>query len=197
MVPHHSTASRTFNANYSILGRIIRRSVRDAHYAEGILILTIALIFISLIVFFYIGWAFAEPIIAADTSGRYEVYYFLAQIGSFGLLSMLTLIGLKPKLEVSLDNQSIHIKQGRKQLFLLTSDILRVDVISAKQFHQHYRKYVNTKAFYTRLSSPLLLMETANEPVILGVSEDEQATLLEAIRSSASTENNLSLEFVA
>lgn len=197
MVSHRISRSRNLNANYSVLGRLIRRSVKDAHYAEGILILTIALLCISMVVFFYIGWAFVEPIITADTSGQAAAYYFFGQLGSFLLLFFVALLGFKPGLEIDVDAHCLHIKQGKQRMLVLFNEIQHADSISAKEFHQHYRKYINTRAFYNRLSGNLLLLDTDNGPVILGLSEEDQATLRGALRSSASQENKLSFEFVA
>ena len=197
MVSHHTTVSKNLNANYSILGRLIRRSVKDTHFAEGILILTIALLSISLVVSFYIGWAFAQPFIEADATGQTAIYYFLAQVVSFSLLFLGVFLGFKPKLEVTMDHQCVQIKQGSRRLLLLTTEIDRTEIISSTEYYQHYSKYANTRAFYNRLPEELLLLETENGPVILGVSIEDQATLQEALRSSASAETNVTFEFVA
>ena len=197
MVSRHVSVPKKLNANYSILGRIIRRSVQDTHYAEGILILTIALLCISIVVAFYIAWAFVQPFVEADATGQTAVYYFLAQIASFILLFTAAFLGFKPKLEITIEPHCLHIKQGDHRLLLLNSEIQSTQVISALQYHQHYRKYSSTKAFYNRLSDHLLLLETENGPIILGVSEEDQATLLETLRSSASAETNTVFEFVA
>lgn len=197
MVSHRISLSQNLNANYSILGRLIRRAVRDTHYAEGILILTIALLSISMIVFFYIGWAFVEPIITADESGQAAAYYFFGQLGSFVMLFMVALLGFKPGLKIAIEDHCLHIKQGQKRLIVLYSEVHQAEHISSTEYHQHYRKYLNTRAFYNRLSDNLLLLNTESGPVILGLSEEDQATLLGALRSSATQENKLSFEFVA
>ena len=146
---------------------------------------------------FYIAWAFVQPFVEADATGQTAVYYFLAQIGSFVSLFTAAFLGFKPKLEITIDPHCLHIKQGDHKLLLLNSEVQSTQVISALQYHQHYRKYSRTKSFYNRLSDHLLLLETENGPVILGVSEEDQATLLETLRSSASTKTNTVFEFVA
>lgn len=197
MVSHHVTVPRQLNANYSLLGRLIRRSVKDLHYAEGILILTIALISIGMVVSFYVAWAFIEPLLATDATGQLAESYALAQFGSVVFLILVAFIGFKPTLEITVEDYCIHINQGSQRLLLLTSEVLQAEIITATQFHQHYRKYINTRAFYNRLNDQLLLLETENGPVILGVSEEDQATLLDALRSSASAEDKVLFEFVA
>lgn len=197
MVSHHITVPRKLNANYSLLGRLIRRSVRDSHFAEGILILTIALLCIGLVVSFYIMWAFIQPIVEADSTGQTAIYYFIAQVGSFLLLVLTAFLGLKPGVEITVDEQCLHINQGKERLLLLQSEIEQVEIITSLQYHQHYRKYENTRAFFSRLTDRLMLLTTEHGPVILGVSDEDQATLLEALRSSASAETTTSFEFVA
>ena len=197
MVARHVTVPKRLDANYSLLGRLIRRSVNDYHYAEGILILSIAMISIVMVVLFYVAWAFVEPALATDSTGQLAEYYAMAQFGSAVFLVLIAFIGFKPKLEITIEDYCIHIKHGSQKLVLLTSEVLQTEIISASQFHKHYRKYVNTRAFYNRLNDHLLLLDTTNGPVILGLSEEHQATLLSALRSSASTESNTIFEFVA
>ena len=179
-----------------MLGRVIRRSVRDQHFAEGLLILSIAILLIVMVVSFYVAWAFVQPIVETDPSGQSAIYYYLSQISAFSFLFLVAILGFKPSLKVSLQDGCLHIKQGKLKLLLLESEIVSAEPITALRFHRHYRKYAKTMAFFNRLSDRLLLLNTTKGPVILGLPERDQATLLRTLRSPATTENEISLEFV-
>ena len=182
-----------FDANYSLLGRLIYRKVNDRTYSEGLLVLSVALLLIVLVAGFYIAWAFVKPVVEADLSGRSEFIYFAVQAGTFGLLFVLTLVGRKPALSVSLNGDRLDIQQGERSLTLSIDRIDSVSQISSTLFHRHYRKYRKTEAFYGRLSDQLLLISTQGSPVILGLDMKDQATLLRALRSSATQQHTMSM----
>ena len=194
---HSFTVPHRLNANYSLLGRIIRRSVKDAHVAEGVLILTIALLAILTVVGFYIAWAFVQPIVESDTTGTTALIFFLSQAGSLLLFLLISFAGIKPSIKIVFQDQFLQIEQGSHNLLLLVSEIESAEFISAIQFHRHYRKYLSTRSFFNQLPDTLLLLNTARGPIVLGIREEDQATLLDALRSSASENTQKSLAFVA
>ncbi len=178
-----------------MLGRWINHYVKDRDRAEGILILGVALTSILLIVGFYIGWVIVQPAAEADPTGATALAYFAAQLITVVVFLLVTVIGFKPALTVTVEDHSLLITQGKKKRHIALSVITSVSTITPLQFHRHYRKYRDTQSFFNKIEGDLLLLTTAEGPIVIGLNQQDLATLLSSLRSSASLERTDSVAY--
>ncbi len=176
---------RRFHAGYSLLGCLIRKRVSDEHYAEGIFILALSMIGVGLVLFFYLGWAVVQTAIQAFPERAEDLIfmYLMGQVAASILFFATCLFGFKPAVKVTVTGRQIDIRQGRRRHVVSLDNIQSISSISALLFHQHYRRYKNTKGFYGRLPAELLLIETDSDPVVLGLSFEGQKTLTSRLES--------------
>lgn len=164
---------------YSVLGRLIKKRVKDVHYAEGIYIFSFATLLIGLIIFNYLGWALIQPALASANGEQVAVAFWIAQTALAALFVLFCVIGFKPATQITVDTASgLSIKQGKTQLNIRHSDIESVTSLSALRFHRHYRKYQNTRIFFGRLPRLVMLISTSEFPIVLGLSPEDHRELL-------------------
>ena len=171
--------SHRFHAGYSLLGRLIRRRVNDEHYAEGIYILALAMIGVGLVLLFFLAWSVFRGVVAPELAqfNEFVYIYSFSQLGA-GLLFFLTCLwGRKPALEVELTADQLTVSQGEDWLSIPRRHIQKISCISALEFHRHYRTYAETRSFFVRIPSHLLLLSTDAGPVVLGMPVDDQKIL--------------------
>ena len=176
---HSYSVKSRFHIGYSLLGRQIRRRQTDEHYAEGIFIIAFAILLVGLIVFNFLGWGFIQPFLSGPSAESITLFFWIGQVISTLLFFSVCMLGFKPAIEVKVqENKQLSIKQGKQVLQLPLDVIQSVTQISALRFHRHYRKYANTRAFFVKIPSSLILLNTEEGPIVLGLPQEEQQELL-------------------
>ncbi|MEM8485096.1 MAG: hypothetical protein AAF564_06080 [Bacteroidota bacterium] len=179
---------RRFHIGYSLLGRQIRNRITDQHYAEGVFILTFAAVFFSLVIANYLGWAVMQAILinpSNDITNPESVTmgFWIGQLALGALFLFGCLLGFKPALMVKHEaGRGLYIKQGKREAVVPTEDITSATLIPAKRYHRHYAKYLGTRAFLVKMPAALVLISTKGGPVILGLSDQDQKELLNALQ---------------
>ncbi len=180
---HTYFIKRRFHVGYSFLGRFLRRRIPDTYHAEGVFIVVFALLFIGLVLANYLGWALVEPVITSNPDGPITDAFWISQILTALTFFFLSAYGFKPALKISIDEGfDLAISQGKTSMRLPLAEIKAVTMISALRYHQHYRKYRETRAFYGKIPQTLLLIKTADGPILLGLDETSQQELLQLLQ---------------
>ncbi|QXD16494.1 hypothetical protein GQ464_005975 [Rhodocaloribacter litoris] len=158
---------RRFDPTRSLLGCAIRRRVRDARRAEACFIVGLAGVLLALILAQYLAWALLhETIRAGGTAGT---IFWLAQPGLLLVCLGTCVLGFRPAIRITAGAGGLCVEQGGEVCRLAYAEIRGVETISALRFHRHERRYAATRAFVNRLEDPLLLIRTAEGPVVLGL----------------------------
>ena len=126
----------------------------------------------------FLAWALLQPTLTAAPTGTASLLFWLAQVGGGAVCILLCLVGFKPGLLVAISGDILHVEQGGRALELPLETVTAARTISALRFHQHYARYAATHVFVSRLPDEVLLLETTDAPVIIGLFPDDRTALL-------------------
>lgn len=130
-----------------------------------------------LVVAQYLAWVFVQAEVQADPTGPVALLFWGGQVASFGLCLLVGMVGFQPAITVSLVEDRLHLQQGEVTQAVPLAAITEARLISARLFHRHYRRYAATQVFINRLGAEVLLLETAEAPLVLGLAAEEAAAL--------------------
>lgn len=174
---------RRFHPAYSLLGRWLQRRLGDARRAEAVYLILLTGLLLALLLGNYLAWAVLEPAVTAAPTGPTAVAFWAAQIAGLGLCMLLGFVGYRPRVAVTVQDHALHLEQGARSLVLPFHTVTAVRTVSAGCFHRHYARYAATQVFVSRLPDEVLLFETGEAPVIVGLPPEDRATLLHLLEN--------------
>ncbi len=177
IVPRTFSTPRRYHPGYSLLGRWLRRRVGDARQAEAVFIVALAGIGLGVLLAQYGAWALLQPALTADPTGPLAVVFWGVQLCVFTLVGLTCLLGFQPSVEVICTASGLSMRQGERHLTLAYEAIDDAEPLAPLLFHRHYRRYAATRAFVYRPTGALLLLHTADGPVVLGLLEADLTAL--------------------
>lgn len=179
--PSGSVASRTFHAprrfhpGYSWLGRWLRRRT-DRRQGEALHILIVTGLGLGLLLVHYVSWTlFYESL---EATPLHQQIYWLSQAALLGVTAALCLVGVRPALVVTARPRALHVEQGDRSLTVPYDALTSVQLIAARRFHRHERRYAATRVFLGAVPNEVLLVRRAEGgPVVLGLPPSAQDAL--------------------
>lgn len=176
-----SVAARTFHAprrfhpGYSWLGRWLRRTT-DRRQGEALHILIVTGLALVLLLVHYLSWTLLYEQFEAVPAT--EQIYWLSQLGLLGATAALCLVGVRPALAVTTRPDVLHLEQGNHTLTVPHAAITSIQVITARRFHRHERRYAATHVFIGTMGDTVLLLRRAEGgPVVIGLPPSTQNAL--------------------
>jgi hypothetical protein len=167
-----------FHPGYSLLGRWLVRLTGDRRQAEAWYIIVVMAVGLGLLLAQYLGWALLKPTIQAAPAGPEAMAFWLGQIGGVLAFLLLGCVGVQPAVTVACSPYGLDVTQGRRHHFVAYGDITSLTTITPECFHRHYSRYAATRSFVNRLPDALLLIRTAERPVVLGLGTEDRAHLV-------------------
>lgn len=174
-------SSRTFHPYHSLLGRLLRWATGDRLRGEATFILTLTGLALLVLIAHYLGWALLQPVIEGDNTQAWQMRFWFAQIASVLLLAAVGLVGFRPPVTAHVGENRLTLDQGKRSLTLSVDEIEEVSSLSAQLYHLHYRHYAATHAFIGTMDDTVLLLRTADGPVVVALPEDDQTALAQAL----------------
>lgn len=178
---------RRFHPGYSLLGRWLRRATGDARQAEALLIVALAGLLLLLAGGQTLAWTFLQDTLKAAPRSPEATAFWLAQFGMALGYVLFGLLGFQPPITITCTPSKLTLRQGARTLVLPYHAITSAVLVSALHFHRHWRRYAATHVFVNRIPDSLLLLRTTSGPVVLGLSAEDQAALLEHLEAQAET----------
>ena len=137
---HSYSVKSRFHIGYSLLGRQIRRRQTDAHYAEGIFIIAFSILTVVMVVFNFLGWGFIQPFLSGPYAETITLSFWIGQVLSGLLFFSLCMLGFKPAISVTVqENKLLTIKQGKQFLQIPLDSIQSTTQISLPQVRKNTR----------------------------------------------------------
>ena len=166
-------APPAFHPPSSLLGRLVRRWAKDGRQAESLYIVVAALVLVGVTLAGQWGWVLWG--LAPD--GSPNVAYFAAQFVGGLVVGGSCLLGWRRPVRVEIGDDGIQIARGPDTLTLVWKEIDSAERIYADAYYRHWRRYTATRVFVNRTRDDLLLLRTAEGPVVLGLPDAEFARL--------------------
>lgn len=171
---------RSYHPSHSLLGRVLRAWTGDRLRGEALFIVVLTGLTLLLLMSHYLGWALLHPLFTANPV--WQTVFWGGQAVSILLLGGIGLFGVRPAVQVTFQPETLQLSQGNRTKSLTHEDIQEVKVITATQYHRHYRRYAATDIFLSHLPEQVLLLRTKQGPVILALTDrDAQTTLRELL----------------
>lgn len=165
---------RVFHMAHAPLGRLLRARTADRRLAESRFILIVVFVVLGLMLVNQFAWAFVRAEAVANPQGPEAIGFWLSQI-ALGLVFLVTcVIGFKPRFTATLTDSGLELRDKRHLHEVPYAEIESVDVVSALDFHRHYRRYRQTRVFVNRLGNEVVLIRTTNGPVVVGMPESDR-----------------------
>lgn len=177
------TISRRFHPAYSLLGRGLRRWLDDERRAEALFIIVLSGLALTLLLAQYLAWALLQPAIETAPDGRTALTFWIGQVGMFALIVGACVVGFKPAITVTADEDALRLQQQDRTLALPYDAIDEVTTITALRYHRHWRRYAATHTFVNHPQEDLLLLHTDEGPVVLGLPPDDHEVLFDHLAS--------------
>ena len=173
---------RTFNPQYSVLGKLIRKRVAGEWKAGSYYILT----FIGLILLAVVGqqlaWAFVEETITSNPLGPTAVVFWFSQVAAFGLLIVGALVGFSDEISIEVHRDNLLIRRNNEiALELGLNNSVVVELIEPVQFHRQIRRAEGVHVFANKVTDPVLLLTTDDVRLALGLIPEDRERLLASI----------------
>lgn len=169
---------RCFDPSYSLLGRAVRAWTGDRLRGEALFIVLLTGLALALLMSHYLGWALLKPVLA--NSPAWQLLFWGGQLVSVVLLALLGLVGVRPAVTVVCTPTALDLKQGECTRTIRYDEIEDAEMISATAYHRHYRRYAATDVFVSVLGEEVLLLRTAEGPVVIALPDPEDR---EAVRA--------------
>jgi hypothetical protein len=116
-----------------------------------------------------VAWAFVHESILAEPEGPVAIRFWLGQMLFAIFFCFGCVVGFKPALTLTCTQTAIRIQDGDSDTIIPYRDIQAVEDIGGRMFHRHFRRYINSRVFVNRIEDELLLLHTADGPVVLGL----------------------------
>lgn len=170
---------------YSPLARMIGRRVGDARRAENLFILAAVGLFLGLMLANQIVWAFIREEALARPEGPLALGFWAAQLGALFLYAFGCVIGFKPEMVLTWTPEGLRIDSQGSGRFVAADLIRSVQPISPQVYHRHFRRYAATEIVVNRLPEELLLVDTVEGPIVIGLEADDRLLLQKLMTRAA------------
>lgn len=164
-VPIRFVIPRSLYPPASLLGRLVRRWARDARQAESLYLVALALTLCLGTLAGQWGWI----LWGTAPDGTPSLAFAAAQLGGGLLLAATCLLGWRAPVEIVAREDALDVRRGPEVLSLHWARIEASERISAEAYHRHWQRYAATRVFVGRLHDELLLLRTADGPLVLGL----------------------------
>ena len=182
-----------FHPGYAPLYRWLHRWTEDRLQAGALHILVLAGAALGLLLVHFVAWAVLQ-VPLHDWTDPQALQLWGVTLGGLALIGGLGLVGVQPAVTVRCTHEALHLEQGHRQRTLPYDALQTVDVISATTYHRHYRLYARTHPFIGIRGERLVLLRTAENVVVIGLTASDQQALrthLETAPDAARTEDAL------
>jgi hypothetical protein len=174
---------RSFRPSYSLLGRLFRYWTGDRLRGEALYVVALTGLALLILMTHYLGWALLKPILTGEPS--WQVLFWVGQLASVALWALIGLVGVQPGVTVACTTEGLELEQGGRSHRLSHDAIEAVETVSATTYHRHYRRYAATQVFVSRLPDEVLLLRTAQGPVVVALPDpEEQDTLRRRLQTT-------------
>ena len=164
---------------FSAVGRWIGRRCGDSRQAESLHIAVTVLVGFGLLLVQAMSWTFFHPQVGLN---------LWVSAGALVAFVALFLLGRQPEMTVEMRADSLVVRRGASEDRVPLGRIERTSIIDDQLYYRHYRRFARTRAYVNRIPPTLLLIDTTDGPVVLGISESEQQELIELLAMAASCE---------
>lgn len=176
MVKRRYIIPSRIHSAYSPIGRWIRRRCGDSQQAESLHIAAVALTGFGLI----LAQALSMALLPSTLSQNAALL-----VGALAVFVLLFLAGRQPKITIEVQTEALVIRREARETHLPFGRMRKTSIIDDQLYHRHYRRFARTMAFVNRIPATVLLIDTPEGPVILGVSESEQQELRRLLATAA------------
>ncbi len=180
---HTYYVPRHFSPRYSLLGRWLQHRLGDERRAEAFLLLLLMGGALVLVLAQYIAWVFVKPAVLANPRGVVAVVFWISQLVGWSVFLLGAVVGFSPPIVLKQGPEALDLQRGNTRHQVAYASVQAVAVLSAKEFHQHWRRYAQTKAFVNRPNAALVLLKTTAGPVVLGLPAEERPGFVEALEA--------------
>lgn len=178
-------SSRSYRPSYSLLGRAVRAWVGDRLRGEALFIVVLTGLTLALLMGHYLGWALLQPVLTENPT--WQTWFWGGQVASVLLLAGIGLLGFQPGVRVTCTPSALTLTQGSRSRTLPLDSIREADLVSARQYHRHYRHYAAPQVFVSAVPDEVLLLRTEEGLVIVGLDAEAHAALIEHLQTDPTT----------
>jgi hypothetical protein len=155
--------------------------VDDRLRGEALYLVSLTGLILAVLLAHYLGWALLKPVLTAHPT--WQAVFWGGQVASVLVLLGIGLVGFRPPVHVTCGPETVTIRQGDRRRTLSASALEDVSLISAQDYHRHYRHYARCQVFISALPDEVLCLHTADGPVIVAMPTPEsQAALLDHLK---------------
>ncbi len=162
---------------FSPLARLLARKIGDVRRAENLFILASVGLFLTLMLGNQIGWAFIREEVLARPEGPLAITFWAIQLAAAFLYVFGCVVGFKPEMVVTWTPDGLHIESQGSVRFFAAEHIRTVQPIDPLTYHRHFRRYAATHIVVNRLPEELLLVDTVEGPLVIGLEADDRTLL--------------------
>ncbi|PEN12776.1 hypothetical protein CRI94_12210 [Longibacter salinarum] len=155
----------------------------DRLRGEALFILTLTTLVMGVLIAHYLGWALLQPMMTGSDTSTWQIGFWLAQVGSVAFLLLIGGIGWRPEVIATIDTEAglLSVEQGNVSASVDVDDIQDVSVVSARQYHLHYRRYAATKPFIGKLGDEVVIVRTTQGPLAISIDDAEAGALVDLV----------------
>ena len=177
---------RSYHPSASLLGRLIRGWVDDRLRGEALYLVTLTGLILAVLLAHYLGWALLKPVLTDHPT--WQAAFWGGQVASVLVLLGIGLVGFRPPVRVTCGPERVTIQQGDQGRTLSPSTLEEVSLISAQDYHRHYRHYARCQVFISALPDEVLCLHTDDGPVIVAMpTAESQAALIDHLECLGAT----------
>ena len=154
----------------------MRAHVSDARKGEAIYLLALTLLLFLLAMVQNVMWAATQSMPAGSPS--VVAVYWIGQLLAAALCFGVGVVGFRPGVFVRFDESALVVEQAGSTWVVPHTHIERVTTIPMLTFHRHYRRYARTRAFIGAPESHVVLIETREAPLVLGLQAEAREVLV-------------------
>ena len=161
---------------FSMIGRRIGNRCGDSLQAESLHIAATVLVGFGLVLVQALSWTFFQPALSQNL--------FFA-VGALIVFVALFLVGRQPEITVEMHADALVIRTTASEIRIPLGRIEKTSIIDGQLYYRHYRRFARARAYVNRVPATVLLIEAAEGPVILGISEKDQQELSDLLARTA------------
>lgn len=175
-MPFFLSVPRRFHPGYSLLGRWVHAHVSDARKGEAVYLLSLTMLFFLLGITQSLAWALLQPALRAGDS--IDSVYWIAQLLTAALCFGVALFGFRPAFSVRIDETALVVEQAGRSWVIPHPQIEHAAIVPNLTYYRHYRRYARTVAFIGAPEPQVVVIETQERPLVLGLPSSACDTIL-------------------
>jgi hypothetical protein len=154
----------------------MRRWIEDRLRAENLFLAALVLIATTLVLLHFLATAALDPSTAGAIAWSWGI-----QLGALTVFVLTCIVGFEPEITITYTGQRLEIREDEHETLIDCSEIESADRISDETYYNHFRRYARTQSFVNHLPPHVILLRTDTRPIVLGLDEDGQESLLEIL----------------